>query len=210
MASSINGNLVDAFNASGFGGTVSGFLGPVDYPVNNSTTFTWNVAAEYNVADQLRIGLERMVVSKQEVDGNDDEVEHAGAASMRLFAEYLLIPVDPQLLSRYELAIGAGVSCNWLSVDGSISSYYGSAFGETPSLFAADKTVAGAVLRMSLDYYVSRHFSVQGKLEEGIAQKLSVPSVTFVNSFDRSTKTLAAHSVDFSGLDFSVGVRYHL
>ena len=39
---------------------------------------------------------------------------------------------------------------------------------------------------------------------------IDVPSVTHVNPHDSTVKTLKGYSVDFSGLDFSIGLRFHL
>lgn|GEM_PF-1553362 len=210
MASHINGDMVNAFNVSGFGGSTGGFFGPVDYPVNNSSTFTWSLGAEYDLTSQFRIGLERVSISEQQVVGKDDEVEHARAVSVNLFADYVIVPVDKLLLSRYELAVGAGVSYNWLTVNGSVSSYVGSAYIQNPSTFMFEKRAIGAALRMSLEYYITKHFSVQGKFEQSFVPSLSVPPIAYVNPYDKRLKNLAGHSVDFSGSDFSIGLRIHL
>ncbi len=210
MKSRTNNDIIDAFNASGFGGTVGGWFGPTDYPVDHSSPFTWNLGADYNLTNQFRLGLVRKKISEQEIRGKDFEVEYARATSINFFADYIIFPIDPLLLSRFEFAIGAGVSYNWLSVDGRVSSIFGFAYGENPNVFAVNKEVVGVNLRGSLDYYLSRNFSLQCKLEGGFMPVIDVPSVTHVNPHDSTVKTLKGYSVDFSGLDFSIGLRFHL
>jgi hypothetical protein len=210
MTSRANNDIIDAFNASGFGGTVGGWFGPTHYPVDHSSPFTWNLGTEYSLTDQFRLGLVWNRIPEQEISGKDYEVEHARATSMNFFADYVVLPVDPQLLSRYEFAIGAGLSYNWLSVDGTLSALFGSAIVNRPIAFAVSKGVVGVNLRGSLDYYISRNVSLQGRIEERFIRAIEVPSVTHVNPYNSATKTLNRHSVDFSGLDFSLGLRFHL
>lgn len=210
MTSRANNDITDAFNASGFGGTVGGWFGTIHYPVDHNTPSTWNLATEYSLTDQFRLGLVWNRIPEQEISGKDYEVEHARATSINFFADYVVLSVDPLLLSRYEFAIGAGLSYNWLSVDGRVSSVFGSAYGENPNVFAVDKEVVGVNLRGSLDYYLSRNCSSQGRIEGKFVRAIEVPSVTHVNPYNSATKTLKRHSVDFSGLSFSLSLRFHL
>jgi hypothetical protein len=204
-----NDNIVKAFNASGFGGTSGGFFGPITYPINVSSKFSWNIGAAYSITDRLRLGLDWEKLPQQEVTGKDYELEHANATFVNLYAEFVVAPVDPLLISRFEFAIGAGVSYSRLSVSSHISALFGAAYGENPSIVEVNKTVPGVNLRASLDYYISRHVSLQGRIGGRIIKAVDVPSVTHVNPYDSSTKTLAAHSVNFSGMDYSLCVRLH-
>lgn len=205
-----NTDITNAFKTSGFQGTVRGFLGSTDYPVDHSSRFTFNLGAEYSLTDRFRLGLVWKRIPEQEIIGRDHEVEHAQGTCMNFFADYVVFAVDPQLLSRYEFAIGAGLGYNWLSVDGRVSSGFGSAYGENPNVFAVDKEEVGVNLRVSLDYYLSRNLSLQCKLEGRSIGTIEAPSVTHANPYNGATKTLNRHSVGFSGLDISLGLRFHL
>ena len=203
-----NNDMIDAFNASGFGGTEAGWFGSIDYPVDFSSLFAWTIGAEYNITDQYRAGFSQSKIPEQEIHGRNFEVESARATSTRLFIDYVIAPVDPMLASRYEVAIGAGLSYNSLSVDGNLNSIFGS------DSYTVSKTVVGMNLRGSVDYYVSRNFSLQGKIEARFLPGISIPGQTYVNPTNNSyfgdTKTLARHTINFSGVDFSVGLRFHL
>lgn len=108
------------------------------------------------------------------------------------------------------LAIAAGVSYNSLSVDGTVSSIFGSAYAQSPASFAVNKHVWGLQLRASYDYYFSEYFSLQCKVEGKLIPSVNVPAVSHTNPVDHEAKTLMPHSIDFSGLGFSLGVRCHV
>ncbi|MDE3059022.1 MAG: hypothetical protein KGJ59_13810 [Bacteroidota bacterium] len=211
-------DISSAFNASGFGGTVNGWFGSIHYPVDEGDApFVWNYGAEYNLTDKFRLGLAWNKTSEQKIVGctlvawnkfgridENDEVEQARATFLYFFMDYVTTPVDPMLTSRWEFAIGAGLGYSEMSVDGDLDSHYGSEQQGSPSYYAVSKNAVGINLRGSLDYYLSTNFSLQAKLEGRIIPAIDVPSVTY------KPITLNAHSVDFSGIDFSLGIGLHI
>ena len=205
-----NTDIVDAFNRSGFGGSVGGWFGTTHYPVDHNFPVTWNLGAEYSLTDRIRLGVLWERIPEQEVSGKDNEVERAQATCLNFCADYVLVPVDRMLLSRFECAVGAGLSYNSLNVDGSVSSFDASAYGGNPSVYAVNKGLLGVNLRGSLDYYFSRNFSLQGRVQGRFIGAVEVPSVVLVNPNNGAGKILSRHFVDFSGMDFSLGLRFHL
>lgn len=87
---------------------------------------------------------------------------------------------------------------------------FSSANGQTTDAFAVEKGAVGANIRGSLDYYIARNFSIQGKLAALFVRALEVPSVSHMNPYDSKVKTLKSHSVSFTGIDFTFGLRFHL
>ena len=210
LSGSASNNMIGAFNSSGFGGTVVGWFGPTTYPVDYSNSFSWNVAGEYSITDHLQLGLARSNFPQQEIHGKDEEYEYANGISYSVMCGYVLFPAAPLFASRSEFAIAAGVSYNSLSVDGTMSSIFGSAYLQNPISFAVNKNVLGLHARASYDYYFSEYFSLQCKLEGKLIPSVDVPAVSHTNPVNHEVKTLMQHSVDFSGIDFSLGVRCHL
>lgn len=207
ITSGTNDDITNAFNASGFGGLAPGLFGRTEYPVEGVSRFTLNIGASYSVTDRLRLGLVWDNLFQQQASGNDAEVEHARAAFVNLYVDYVIIPVDLQPLSRYELAVGAGVSYNFLTVDGKMSAV-APLVGMDPGAFAVNKNVPGFSVRASLDYYVSGRVSLLAKFEQRFIKPIQVPSVTYQEM--SQTKTLVPHSVNFSGMDISLGLHIHL
>jgi hypothetical protein len=189
---------------------VGGWFGPTTYPVDYSKYFSWNVAAEYSLTDHVQLGITRSSFPRQEIDGKDFENEYADGTSYSVLCTYVPVPAAPQLASRSEFAIAAGMSYNSLSVGGTVSSIFGSAYIQNPTSFAVDKHVLGLQLRASYDYYFSRYFSLQGKIDGTILPSVNVPAVSYTNPLNGEGKVLLPHSVNFSGFDFSLGVRCHL
>jgi hypothetical protein len=206
-----NNDIITAFNSSGFGGTVSNWLfgGTTDYPVDHSNLLTWNLGMEYNLSDHLRLGLARNNIPQQEVTGIDSESEYARGTSYSILIGYVPHPVAPLFLSRFEFAIAAGIDYNSLSVNGTLNALFGSAIINRPVSFKVTGHNLGVQLSSSIDYYFSKDFSLQLKCAGRIMPSLDIAEVNYTNPNNNEMKTLQAHTVHFSAVDLSVGVRFH-
>lgn len=190
-----NNDVEEAFWDSGFGGTVGGwFGGTVDYPVDHSLVVTWNLAVEYNLTEHFRLGLAWDKIPKQEVHGLGSVYEYARGTSYTLLLEYVGTPAAPRFISRTESAVGAGLSLNSLSVSGRLSS---------SSPFEIKEEVVGVYVRGSIDHYYSRNVSLQLRLDVRLIPSVDVPEIR------SGTKTLQRHSVNFSAVALTLGLRFH-
>lgn len=207
-------DMKDAFIASGFGGYRDTFFGPSGpFPQGQGgVELTAHPGAEYNFSRHFRLGLARNKIPPRQVTGKDRDREQARGASYNLFVEYIPRPVTLLFSSRFETAIGAGLSYNALRVDGDLDGLF------TTLPFAETKNVLGGYLQGSLDYYMVRAVSLQFKLARGIIPAIAVParSISYpVYAEDGSgnivlaTKTLQRHKINFSTTAFSVGARLH-
>jgi len=81
---------------------------------------------------------------------------------------------------------------------------YGSSIVHTPGYFKVEKTMIGGHIRGSLDYYLSRRLSLQGKIDLRLMPEgISVPATNYEG------KTLRQHTVNFSSMGFSIGLAVH-
>lgn len=186
------------------------FGGTIDYPVDHSSIFSWNVGIDYNLSDYLRLGFALSKIPQQEVHGRDCEYEYAHGTSYSLLVEYVPAPASPLFTSRSEFAIAVGLSYNLLSVNGTLSALFGSAIIERPVSFAVKENIFGLHLRISYDYYLLRYLSLQLKGEGMLVPSIDVPTVSHTNPYNNEVKILRQHSVNFSNIDFSIGLRFHL
>lgn len=206
-----NNSIIDAFNSSGFGGSKQNWLfgGTIEYPMDESAPLAWDFGAEYNLTHHFRLGLALSKIPQQRIKGIDMEYEYARGTLYSLLVEYVPTPVAPLLISRFEFAIGAGLGYNTLSVDGTLSALRGSAVYARPVSFAFRESSIGAHLRGSIDYYASRNFSLQFKSEARFISSVDVPAISHINPNNNEVKTLKQHSVNFSAVTFSLGLRFH-
>ena len=120
---------------------------------------------------------------------------------------YILIPATPELGSRSEFAVGAGASYNVVTVDALIT---GGAVQFHNSTTPEVRTyIWGVRLKGSYDYYLGRSVSLQGKVECNLVPSVNVPAVDYIESYSNTVTTLNSHSVDYSAIDLSIGVRLH-
>ncbi len=204
------GNITDAFNSSGFGGTVDGLFGPATYPTDQGTPIYWSLAGEYSISDNLRLGVSWTSDPVNELAGRDRESESTHSQTYALILTYVPSPVEPSLITRSEFGVAAGLSYNLMNVGGSISSYNSAVAGLLPTQINASKNTLGFILRLSYDYYLSRLISLQLSLSGNlIPEGVNVPETNYSLS-NNSTKILTYHSVNFSGLDLSTAIRIHL
>jgi hypothetical protein len=206
-----NNDIIHAFKSSGFGGRKEGwFWGPTDYPDDNTIPISWNINAEYRLADHLRLGFALSKIPKQKIAGIDKEYEYAHGTSYSLLVEYVPVPVTRLLTSRWEFAMGVGPAYNSLSADGTLSSSFGATIVHVPVVsFVTKKNTIGMHLRGSLDYYLWKSFSLQLKAEGKLIPSIDVPAISHTNPNNNEVKTLRQHDVDFSSIDFSLGLRFH-
>jgi hypothetical protein len=167
------------------------------------------------LTDYLRVGFALSKIPQQEIHGIDEEYEYASGTSYNFLVEYVINPAAPLFLSRAEIAIAAGLSYNSLCVDGTLSSHSGSwlfgpTFLEKEVTFSVKKNVLGLYVRVSYDYYFSKYLSLQLKSGGMIVPSIDVPRISHSNPNNNEVKTLKQHAVNFSGVDFSFGLRIHL
>ncbi len=205
------GNMKDAFNSSSFGGTVDGWFGPVTYPTDNGTPVFWDLSAEYNISENLRLGLSWSSNPINEISGRDRETENTHAQSYAIICTYVPSPVDISLATRSEISITAGFSYNVMNVRGSISTFSYTGVNQFPTVISQSNNTLGFVLRVSYDYYLSKTFSLQlGLGGNMIPGSVNMPETFYSNPYDNSTKILEYHSINFSGLDLTTAIRIHL
>jgi hypothetical protein len=182
-------------------------FGPIDYPTNDGTSLSWNISGDYSLTSNLRLGLSWSTIPSPNIGGKDLESESAQGNSYSVLCTYVPFPAEPFIGSPFEFAVAAGVSYNSLYVDGTISPF----IYPTPApSFHEKENAFGFQLRASCDYYFSRHISLQCKAGENfVPSSVDVPEVEYTDPYGDAPIILMAHSVNFSGLDLSVGIRYH-
>ena len=94
--------------------------------------------------------------------------------------------------------IGVGVTYNNITVNRSIGYFNNNEFTE--------KNIYGLQIRSGLDYYPLPNLSFQIKLMIDV-----VPSIN-INEFKSQDveEVIKQHSINFSGVDVSAGIRFHL
>jgi hypothetical protein len=207
IAGGASGDITSAFNSSGFGGTVGGLFGPTNYPVQEGSPLSWNISGEYSLTGNFRLGLSWSSIPNPDIEGKDFESENAHGNSYSVLCTYVFSPANPLLALPFEFAVSAGLSYNSQYVDGSI---YPFGYPNPGPSFHERKNTLGFQLQASCDYYFSRHISLQSKVGENfIPSSVDVPEVEYTGPYGGESIILMAHSVNFSGLDLSVGIRYH-
>jgi hypothetical protein len=220
MATGANNDMIDAFNESGFGGTTPGYWGwlgyvePSYYPEDYSAyPVRWNISAEYNLAKLFRLGLALSKMPRQEIEGICGEWERITGNAYSILVEYVPKPAAPLFMSDFEFAAGAGLCYNPISVDGTIV--------DESASFELKENLIGLHFRTSLDYYLAKNVSFRLLVNERLMPAIKVPEISrtvevesydwekeeFVTNYER--KTLKAHCVSFSNVDFSIGLRFH-
>jgi len=213
--SGVKNDLIDAFNASGFGGTESGFFfGPIDYPISGDPNFPWHLDAAYNLSSKFRLGIAYGRVRKEETKGKDGEIQQVRGNSYRIFFEFIHRPVSTLFLTRVETAIGAGLSDLALT----IASDLDASFDFSPKSKIKDNVIGG-YLQGTVDYYVIKSFALQFKIAGRFMPTVSVPAQTQTYQvqyfeggqvkFRSETKTLKSHTLNFSGVEVALGARLH-
>ncbi|UCD38008.1 MAG: hypothetical protein JSW54_00530, partial [Fidelibacterota bacterium] len=208
------------FRSSGFGGTSPGvFLSdPTTYPTSYIEPYTACLEAEFDISNRLRVGVVLEDNPRQIVRGYDGEEETIkGGLSYSLLVAYVQDPLDPTLplaARRWEHAIGAGICTRPVAITGDLG-------GNSPG-FSVSEQVTGLQARASLEYYLSRHTSLQLRVDATWLPGVEVPSQsydyldsvfdwetgTYVNEL--RTRTLEAHTVNLSSIYFSMGLRFHV
>lgn len=201
-------DMIEAFNHSGFHG---------EYGVTQPVRFT--AGGGYSLIRPVRLVAELDYLTMQEVLGDGGAsfaTEFARETSFGLLVDWTQFPVTEWLISRSEFTVGAGVGYHLLKVNGNLS-FYHATLGNTSVTFKEEKSVPGARLRASLDYYLIRAISVQFKLEGRWLPSLKVPEVVLhYQDFNKNgqlvnyTKILKKHEVNFSSLDLLIGFQLHL
>jgi len=192
-------NIEKAFNDSRLGGVGGGWFGSTSYPINKIHIIAWQFATEYNVSNKYRCGFSYTKFPLQEIRGISSE-EIADGKSFDLFINYVPVTVDPLLISHFEYGLGIGVSYNAVSING---------FVEEAS-FDIEKNLWGAFIRANLDYFLNTGVSLQLKIEARYVPKIDIGPISWTNDYTSETKTLVRHAVNFSSMNISFGLRFHL
>jgi len=208
VASPANQDIIRAFSTSGFGGTVQGFFGPIDYPVNDAMPITWNAEVAISLTWQWRIGVVSSPLQNQEIRGKDKVVERARAERYSLLFEFVARPKQ-LFISRSEIAFAAGPSYNLLTVDGSLNSFYSTSSETLPINFSKNERYIGLHARMRLDYYLTNSLSLQCHINGRIVPQIHIPSALNLSAAEDQPQILLPHQVNFSSLDFSLGIGLH-
>ncbi|HPI73498.1 MAG TPA: hypothetical protein PLZ01_08820 [bacterium] len=210
MQTPANDNIVDAFHSSGFGGIQNGWFGPIEYPIEDSRSFCRTIGVDFSLTPHFRLGLATAGFPPQKIIGRDWENESASSNAYGCYIAYLPRPACPELCSRFEWALGAGIGYHALSVNGVLSSVFGIGIIEQAVFFKERKRCIGAHFRGSVDYYLSRKFSLQLQGEARVIPRVNLPLITYRNPYNQEEKKLAPHSVNFSGLGLTAGLRFHI
>lgn len=212
VMSSADNDMIEAYEESGLGPTVTGFLGTIDYPVNKTNPFSTNIELLYSVHDKIRTGISISQLNRRKVEGPEDEFEEVWGYAYALAVDFVPRPASELFHSRWELAVGCGVSYNALHAKGSVMQYYFEPFEEDKANYSVEKNGIGAFVHCSLDYYISGNISCQLNIGGQWSPSLNIPekSCTFDYGDDSETVTLKEHSVNMSGVNIGLGLRLHI
>jgi len=193
-----NNDIIDALKQSGFGGNIDGWFGNVDYPVDHSNIITWHIESSYSFFSNFRFGLGVKNIAQQEISGTNGVSEFTEGYSYNFFADWIVDPYKLYQLDRWEYMIGVGVTYNNITVKRSIGYFNNNKFTE--------KNFYGLQIRSGLDYYPLPNLSFQIKLMIDV-----LPSIN-INEFKSQDveEVIKQHSINFSGVDISAGIRFHL
>lgn len=203
-------NMTDAFNNSGFGGTVVSLFGRTTFPTDGGNPVYWNLSADYSLLRNIRLGLYWSSGPTNEVGGKDLETERTSAKSYAVIFTYIPSPVDAFLAARSEISATAGLSYNILEAGGSISSMSFWMTDQPTIFFNQKKTAIGFMLHLNYDYYLTAYLSLRiGIGGQYIPAAIRIPGVRYTSVVDGSVKELLPHSINFSGADLSTAIRIH-
>jgi hypothetical protein len=195
-----NEDISKALARSGLGGGARGYFGRwTQYPYDRSEFATLkNVCFEYNILRQVRLGWTLDCFPLQNVIGKASSYETADGYSNTIIFNYVLKPFEPRLSSGWEWVVGAGISYHSLTVSSKIGWV-----GIVDKLEVNEHAIGGS-FKSSLDYYFKKGFSAQISLQRRVVPKIDVPELVHDDII------LQAHSVNFSSVDFLIGLRVHL
>lgn len=225
-------DMIDAFIASGLGKPkYVPFFYPLPSrdPISDHPDFALNWSAAYNLSRKFRINLAWIKIPRQAVRGysgiynnsrfvfGNDVEQRAHGSSSGLFIEFVPNPVSEVILSRAEVAIGAGMTYNTVTVTSDLDVVYTNADFHFVPTFSKTAKVVGGYAQSSFDYYVTKGLSLQFKLTGRFIPALGIPSRAESYDFvDRQGKrqmgtitVIKSHALNFSSVDFSFGLRLH-
>jgi len=220
-------NIQDAFNKSEF------YKGNYQRS-EDSPDFYHDLAVEYSLSNQVQVGVAITTTTyfqefnhthsvHKEVDGvrksySNFVEEEAQGDCYSLLVNYVIPRFKNRLLSRFESSFGAGFMYSSLSVydyfTTTVSSHYFSPeridFETRNSNFSVDKNVVGLHVQGSMDFYVTKGISLQFKIAKRFLPRVEVPEYRYFDLSNNTEKTLTSHSIDFSSVGISCGLRAHL
>lgn len=203
---------------------------------SRSKPIVWNASIEKNITREIRIGGTFNYYYQSYVSGSNwkglgrqaparhhDITQKLANQSFRIYADYLVVPLDHLDGTRFEFAVGFGFGINHTYLEGrqdfvlikGISPNIQSV-NDTSRHFSHTANVAGASVTTSLDLYLSRNVSLQFKGDFSIYPIVKVPIQQLVYKTSTSgtpvyeTITLRQQFFGFSGSIFWMGVHVHI
>jgi hypothetical protein len=199
-STSAGDDLVSVFGQSGLGGRMCFFCFCVDYPFDFDGNMNISLSADYNITDELRLCLVYIDNRTLEINGNYNTQENINISTFGLLLEYVF-PRTVQ--SCFELAFGAGVNYSDASVE---------VFLDLSSGHQNQRTISegllGIHLRSSLDWYIWEFLSLQFKIDGKLLPSIEMPA-TILPTLYYEIKTLKAHDINMSSLNYALSLRLH-
>jgi hypothetical protein len=164
----------------------------------NYSSYTFHLEAAYAVADKWRIGF--MYLNMPKTGSYAEGIsETADGRSYIVYGEYIPSPLTPLYRKNYELAFGAGILYHVAHIEGDYPGY------------TCNKETLGLNLHAAIRYYLFRNFSIQLKLNGRLIPNIELPDRMYYfdwNSYE--PKIHKAHNINFSAIDLSFGLQFHL
>lgn len=202
----------------------------------SSKPITWNASLEKNISRKIRIGGTFNYYYQSHVTGSNwkglgrqaparhhDITQKLTNQAFRIYADYLVVPLEHLDGTRFEFAVGLGLGINHTHLQGQQN--FVLIKGVSPNIVSVNDTsrhfnhtanVVGASVTTSLDLYLSRNVSLQFKGDLSIYPIVKVPVQQLVYKTSTSgtpvyeTITLRQQFFGFSGSIFWMGVHVHI
>lgn len=184
--------------STGFGGLASipgGLL--INLTRDYAFTGVGPLEATYSIGPRLQLGLSWYRIPEQAVGGTSSRRENVSGTSIGLLVDFVLLPVNPLLDRRWEIAAGLGLSSNHMIVEGGLFT--------TQLSWEFRKIALGGHVKGSIDYFVTRQMSMQFKLERNLISKINVPEQNLASYY-----MVEQHTLGLSGSNALLSLRLHL
>ncbi|MFB0516053.1 MAG: hypothetical protein ACETWG_05550 [Candidatus Neomarinimicrobiota bacterium] len=192
-------HIKSAFLSSGLGGRALHFK-------KREAPISWSLELAYSLTPRLRVGFSHTDLSWwEEVHACFDSYEGIGClSSTGLHLNLVLRATSPLREDPWEFTVGSGLSTNLLSVKGRLAGY-STAYAHD---YSVRTNVIGIHLRCSIDYYLSRHVSIWGSVEQRFTSPMVVPEQS-VETNQYGKLTMEEHTIRLSGAEAALALRFH-
>ena len=206
ISSSVDHDIIYTYKQSGFDPQT------MDYSVDHSNPFSLNLEIMYSFQSSIRTGLSVSLLNRNCVEGPTGEYEKTWGYAFRFGFDILPKPVNALYLSRWEFACGAGISYNILHAKGSLEPYSYNKSDDNVKSYAVKKTGFGAIVHLSLDYYIARHVSCQIKMNYRWMPSFYILRQHYTPNDEPGYETISlkGHDVHMSGMNVGLGLRFHM